>query len=1115
MRFIWRKLSLSLVVLFALVPMMGQVTLEVVDTEVDGYPADIWVPVILNSPTDEIGGIQFDLSLDPAWVFLGEIISGATGYSADFTGDFNALDENTTRVVFYNAVNANTIPTGIDTVMWLSFSGSDVLSAVIDMSISNMIVSDGTGNIIESSGTAGGIQIGEVVAFSFTDGEADVLETVTLDLNMDNDGAVGGFQLDVFDTPDNVDLVSVATTARSDGFTVETSEVGGGATRILVYYNGNVEIAPGTGSVLSVDFTIHHDAFEGFVGVNMTNAIATDGIGGEYWIAATDSGTVHVTPGYIEEPHNLEAVSGLDGQIPLMWDAPYGPIPQDFGQDFEEGVLPASWTATTNSAVGWFITQDGSSGFWPIPSHTWYACSNDDAADDDGSVDYLITPAINAGGAQNITLNFESYFDGAYGQSAHIEVSTDGTNFSEVTSLGASAEWVTESVDLSAYGGSPQLYIAFHSNDNGAWASGWAVDDISLNFGVGRIERTVHFDFNELGQWVITADKAEAIELYPNGIPYEWKVDWANPLHPESNNASRELSGFNLERSDGNDQNFNTILTPGTNVTEYVDTDVDNSTDYYYRVRAIYTPGGESGPSNVVMATPLEWIEIAISDGGALSGTTDTLDIYLANETNISFFYFEISDIPNYFLGETILETDRTTGWSLDVVELPSGDMAVTGISLGTPLAAGDGAICKIIVRGFSDEEGTATVDFTTASIVDMANNEMPWTSTSGQFHVTIETQTLFFGHAVGNPGEMVTIPFVVSTTQNVHGIQVFLTDAPNYLTGITIAPTTYIDFSSWTVDFSIVGEELRILFFDNTLSNPIPPGTGQIADIYYSIDPGTPVGTAIEIMPDYDNLVVSDVNNLPMHTEVMESHIQVGAPEALFSIANITTPDPNNMVSFDITLNNIVPVYVFDVSLIEVAMNFNVTSISPFGRFANGTIDGSAGEQADGSLSILGYEFATGIVPGDDAILTVEGQVSGDLDMLLYFEMVSAADVNVQPLFAWKIGYGILGVGVVGIEDENVIPTEFALHQNYPNPFNPTTMITYDLKEQSTVSINIFDLTGRQVRTLVSDVQDAGHRYSVWDATDNAGRDVSAGVYIYQIKAGNFSKTKKMLYLK
>jgi len=98
---------------------------------------------------------------------------------------------------------------------------------------------------------------------------------------------------------------------------------------------------------------------------------------------------------------------------------------------------------------------------------------------------------------------------------------------------------------------------------------------------------------------------------------------------------------------------------------------------------------------------------------------------------------------------------------------------------------------------------------------------------------------------------------------------------------------------------------------------------------------------------------------------------------------------------------------------------------------------------------------------------------------------------------------------------DHEVIPTSFALHQNYPNPFNPITTLRYDLPEQTTVNIIIYDMLGRQVRTLVNTTQDAGFKSVLWNATNDYGEPVSAGVYIYQIQAGEFVQTRKMVLLK
>ena len=95
------------------------------------------------------------------------------------------------------------------------------------------------------------------------------------------------------------------------------------------------------------------------------------------------------------------------------------------------------------------------------------------------------------------------------------------------------------------------------------------------------------------------------------------------------------------------------------------------------------------------------------------------------------------------------------------------------------------------------------------------------------------------------------------------------------------------------------------------------------------------------------------------------------------------------------------------------------------------------------------------------------------------------------------------------------IIPQVYTLHQNYPNPFNPITTLRYDLPEQANVNIIIYDMLGRQVKTLINQTQDAGFKSVIWDATNDYGKPVSAGVYLYQIRAGEFVQTKKMVLLK
>ena len=103
---------------------------------------------------------------------------------------------------------------------------------------------------------------------------------------------------------------------------------------------------------------------------------------------------------------------------------------------------------------------------------------------------------------------------------------------------------------------------------------------------------------------------------------------------------------------------------------------------------------------------------------------------------------------------------------------------------------------------------------------------------------------------------------------------------------------------------------------------------------------------------------------------------------------------------------------------------------------------------------------------------------------------------------------------GQVSIIDET-LPITYKLYNAYPNPFNPKTTLHYDLPEDAMVNITIYDMMGRIVSNLVSSQQNAGYKSIQWNATNNIGQPVSAGVYLYSIEAGEFRQTKKMVLLK
>ena len=103
----------------------------------------------------------------------------------------------------------------------------------------------------------------------------------------------------------------------------------------------------------------------------------------------------------------------------------------------------------------------------------------------------------------------------------------------------------------------------------------------------------------------------------------------------------------------------------------------------------------------------------------------------------------------------------------------------------------------------------------------------------------------------------------------------------------------------------------------------------------------------------------------------------------------------------------------------------------------------------------------------------------------------------------------------VVGVSPFESILNSFSLYSAYPNPFNPITTLRYKLSSSTFVTLIVYDMLGREISQLVKANQNAGLRLVQWDGTDSMGRPVSAGAYLYQINAGEFVQTKKIVLLK
>lgn len=201
------------------------------------------------------------------------------------------------------------------------------------------------------------------------------------------------------------------------------------------------------------------------------------------------------------------------------------------------------------------------------------------------------------------------------------------------------------------------------------------------------------------------------------------------------------------------------------------------------------------------------------------------------------------------------------------------------------------------------------------------------------------------------------------------------------------------------------------------------------------------------------------------------------------------------------------------------------VTNITPVGRFeAGGTIDGSAGETDDGSFYFLGFDYVEsgenplGIEPGLGPILEIEVEFNTNISnssVVFMIDSIYAEDFTSNPLTIVADDFGQFSGDMVSLDLNGALPSNFALHPNYPNPFNPSTIISYDVALTSDITIDIYDMRGRMIRNLVNKNQSTGHYSIEWHGNDHSGNNVSAGVYIYQLRAGNKTLNQKMILMK
>ena len=168
-----------------------------------------------------------------------------------------------------------------------------------------------------------------------------------------------------------------------------------------------------------------------------------------------------------------------------------------------------------------------------------------------------------------------------------------------------------------------------------------------------------------------------------------------------------------------------------------------------------------------------------------------------------------------------------------------------------------------------------------------------------------------------------------------------------------------------------------------------------------------------------------------------------------------------------------------------------------------------TSGDGTEGDLVHVTYELADGE--------SLPSQVT------FYLGLANLPGTSMDPeLLNVVCGYPsednpvVVSTAAMATDESGTIPDEFALHQNYPNPFNPSTQISFDIPQGGEfVMLNVYNILGQNVSTLVNSVMSPGKYTMEWNATDQMGNPVSSGIYFYELRSSSFTSRKKMLLIR
>jgi hypothetical protein len=439
-----------------------------------------------------------------------------------------------------------------------------------------------------------------------------------------------------------------------------------------------------------------------------------------------------------------------------------------------------------------------------------------------------------------------------------------------------------------------------------------------------------------------------------------------------------------------------------------------------------------------------------------------------------------------------------------------------------SPAAGGSGTNVQVSINA----AGLAVGDyFDTIEFTDPAASNSPRTALV-ELHVTAPAgpDTVFVASVAASAGTTVDVPIRIKNTIEAQAITL-----PFKYSGVGVKLLTGATLTSRSGPgvFTIFSELIdtvnqTALYGFVAFGLPMAVGDGDVLIMHFQIAADAPpqvITIDTTFLPPSNRLAITDPAATDVFPEFVAGSITVdggGADAIRISDAN---GEAGSTVTVDVYAQN-------SAAIGRLLLPLNLSSLDL--ALAGATYTGTRGDGANANLSVvddqhftLDLQWPAGLPPGDGPVARLHIMLrSGAPAQTAYLDTAGEYSYKrsggSQEVVVPGFTRGSITVNVLtDVDDDPLLPQSFALDQNYPNPFNPSTSLAYALSEAGMTRLEIFNLLGQRVITLVDGYQPAG-RYTVsWDGRDAFGRAAPSGVYLYRLISGSHVAQMKMTLTK